>query len=117
MPNRRITPTKRAQVFRDNEGICYLCTRKIAHGEAWDVEHITPKALGGTDDAPNLKPAHKDCHKPKTANDVKSIRKADRAGKKHAGIKSPSKWQTGRSSRFKKRLDGTVVDRKTGEPV
>lgn len=112
-----MTPTKRAQVFRDNGGICYLCTRKIAHGEAWDVEHITPKALGGTDDASNLKPAHKDCHKPKTASDIKSIRKADRSAKKAAGIRKASQWQTGRHSRLKRRMDGVVVDRETGEPV
>lgn len=86
-----ISPTKRAEVFRDNGGVCYLCKRKIAPGEAWEVEHVKPVGFGGTNDASNLRPAHQDCHKPKTADDVRSMRKADRNAKRAAGIKPKGK--------------------------
>lgn len=36
---------------------------------ATEVDHITPKAKGGTDDADNLQAINAECHKRKTAED------------------------------------------------
>lgn len=83
MRREAVTRKRRAEVFRDNGGICHLCTRRVAPGEAWEVEHVKPVGLGGTDSPDNLKPAHVDCHKGKTRKDVKIMRKADRALKAH----------------------------------
>lgn len=108
-----MTPNQRAKFFNEHNGICYLCRRKIAPGEDWHDEHVLATGLGGSNDPKNRRLAHVDCHKPKTKLDVQMMRKADRQAKKHLGIKPRSKWNT----RLKRTVDGTVVDRETGERV
>jgi 5-methylcytosine-specific restriction endonuclease McrA len=112
---KRVNPSskQRAECFTVNDGCCHICTAKIKPGEKWQVEDVLPIALGGKSGPENWKPAHDDCHKGKTRKDISMIRKADRQAKKHAGIRKPSSFQ----SKFKKKLDGTVVDRKTGLPA
>jgi 5-methylcytosine-specific restriction endonuclease McrA len=107
-----ITPKRRAEIFRDAGGVCHLCSRKIAPGESWEVEHPKAIGLGGADDASNWRPAHVDCHAGKTRHDVKIMRKADRQSKAHAGVKKTRNPMPGsRKSRFKRRMDGTVEQR------
>jgi 5-methylcytosine-specific restriction protein A len=106
-----ITPKRRAEIFRDAGGICHLCSRKIAPGEIWEIEHRKPLALGGTNDADNLSPAHVDCHAGKTRGEIKIIRKADRQMKAHAGVRKKQPFPGGRGSRWKKTLDGRTVER------
>lgn len=107
-----ITPKRRAEVFRDAGGICHLCSRKIAPGETWEVEHRKPLALGGTNEPDNLFPAHVDCHAGKSRAEIKVIRKSDRQAKAHAGVKtSRNPLPGGKRSKWKKRMDGTVVER------
>jgi 5-methylcytosine-specific restriction endonuclease McrA len=107
-----ITPKRRAEVFRDAGGICHLCSRKIAPGEPWDVEHPKAIGLGGADDKTNWLPAHKDCHAGKSREDIRIMRKADRQMKKAIGVKtSRNPLPGGKRSKWKKRMDGTVVER------
>lgn len=107
-----ITPKRRAEVFRDAGGICHLCSRKIAPGEAWEVEHRKPLALGGTNDPDNLFPAHADCHAGKSRAEIKIIRKADRQLKKAVGVKTSRNPLPGsKRSKWKRKMDGTVVER------
>jgi 5-methylcytosine-specific restriction enzyme A len=107
------TDAQRLKIFLHHKGECHLCKRKIAPGEAWEVEHDKAKGLQGTDDLPNTKPAHIDCHAHKTRQDVAIMRKADRQGKKHLGLrKSRNPLPGSRGSKFRKRMDGTVEIRK-----
>ena len=76
----------RSEIFRDAGGVCHICTRKIAVGEEWQVEHPKARGLGGSDRKDDMRPAHVDCHKPKTAVEVRIMRKADRQGKKDRGL-------------------------------
>src|SRR5262245_1870377 len=62
----RISPTKRAEIFRDCDERCHLCGGRIDVGQKWDVEHVIPLAMGGADDITNWRPAHTKCHKGKT---------------------------------------------------
>lgn len=90
---RSLSDHQRLTVYRDNDGRCHICTRKIAPGEAWDVEH--PKALwaGGSDEIADLKPAHVDCHRGKTSEEAGVRSKADRIAKKHVlGRKKSRAW-------------------------
>lgn len=53
---------------------CYLCQCKHCKAEklttlAHEVDHIVPKAKGGTDAPSNLQAIARDCHKRKTAED------------------------------------------------
>jgi 5-methylcytosine-specific restriction endonuclease McrA len=84
---RKITAALKARVWTAAKGICYLCNRPIAAGEIWEVEHVKPLSMGGTDEEENLRPAHADCHKGKTQKEVEPRTKADRIAKKHAGLK------------------------------
>jgi 5-methylcytosine-specific restriction protein A len=97
-PRPSFTSLQRATIFRDNDGRCHLCTRKIAPGEEWEVEHVKPRALGGSDTAENLKPAHVDCHAGKTRKERVVIAKADRALKRHVGIKKRSTFPKRRTA-------------------
>jgi 5-methylcytosine-specific restriction protein A len=58
----------RSQVLRA-EPLCRQCNREGRVVAATDVDHIVPKAKGGSDDRSNLQPLCEACHKAKTVAD------------------------------------------------
>lgn len=68
----------RARIFAAHDGVCGLSGVKITAGEAWEIEHRIPLALGGTNDDENLYPALVAPHAVKTKADVRNIAKAKR---------------------------------------
>ena len=102
-------PRVRLRVFERHHGICYLSGRKIMPGDKWQLEHPLALINGGENRESNLAPALVEPHKIKTAADVKLKAKNDRVRKKHLGIKKPSKFACSKASKWKKRIDGTVV--------
>lgn len=91
-----------------------MCAQKIdGTREPWDLEHLIPLALDGADDETNTAPAHKSCHRAKTNEDVGRIAKANRVRAKHNGAKKQTfhRLAGSRGTKFKKRIDGTVVRR------
>lgn len=112
-----MTKARRAACFLAAGGICHLCGEKIIDTEKWEAEHIVPHALGGSDDFPNLQPAHVACHAVKTKRDVTAIAKAKRVNKKHTGQYRPPRAIVpgSKASRFKKCLNGKVEFRPKGE--
>lgn len=92
MRKRRSAKT-RLSIFLAHEGTCHICKGKIGVGEAWDLDHVTPLAMGGEDEDANLAPAHrKTCHGAKTAQqDVPMIAKAKRREAIHLGAKPAPK--------------------------
>lgn len=91
MARKSFSRKERVRLFDLHGGACHLCQQKIKVGEAWDLEHIVPWELTRDDSDDNVKPAHKSCHKVKTADDVAAIRKADRIRAKHLGAWPKSK--------------------------
>ena len=73
-----MTKAKRARIFLAHDGICWLCKLRISAVEAYDIDHQISRELGGSDDDDNLAPAHKDCHRKKTKEDVRLIAKGNR---------------------------------------
>ena len=53
---------------RDN-GLCQECLRHGIYTPATDVDHIIPKAAGGTDSPNNLQCLCKKCHRIKTSKE------------------------------------------------
>lgn len=102
------TPKQRAAVLKAAEHICHYCKGLIQEGQAWEVEHITPLAMGGTNHPDNLAPIHqKPCHREKTRKDVGEIARAVRLHEKHTGARTRKGTMPGsRNSRFKRRIDG-----------
>lgn len=102
MSRKRFSRRERGRLFNLHHGKCHLCNGKIQVGDDWDLEHIIPWELTRDDSDDNVKPAHKSCHKTKTADDVKAIRKADRKRAKHIGAWPDSKHKI-KSRGFEKR--------------
>jgi hypothetical protein len=86
---------------------------KVVPGEDWDVSHDIPLEAGGKDDATNWFVAHRKCHRVHTSTvDVPMIAKVKRIHQKHVGAKkSRSPMPLGRGSKFKRKMDGTIVRR------
>jgi 5-methylcytosine-specific restriction protein A len=91
-------------------GHCEGCTAKLYPGK-FTYDHIIPDWMGGEPTLENCQVICSACDKPKTAKDQGDIAKAKRIRAKHAGIRKPSRFPCSRDSRWKKRMDGTVVER------
>jgi len=105
-------PSVRLRIFEQHGGRCRLTGKKILAGDKWDLDHIVPLADGGENRESNLAPVLHFAHQQKTTKENKTRAKAKRNAIKHFGM-TPKKPK----SRFKRRMDGTVVFRDTGEPV
>jgi hypothetical protein len=86
---------------------------KVVPGEDWDVSHDIPLEAGGKDDATNWFVAHRKCHRVHTSTvDAPMIAKVKRIHQKHVGAKKArSPMPLGRASKFKRKMDGTIVRR------
>jgi 5-methylcytosine-specific restriction endonuclease McrA len=73
------------------------------------MDHIVALVNGGSHRESNLAPALRSEHRRKTAQDVAQKSKDYRVRAKHNGIKKPSRFPGSRDSKFKKRMDGSVV--------
>lgn len=51
-------------------GMCQQCLRQGRYKAANEVDHITPKALGGSDSFDNLEVLCRECHQKKTAQEA-----------------------------------------------
>jgi len=104
-----IPPRVRARVFLAHDGRCYLSGRKIGPADKWDCDHVVALCNGGENRENNLRPALRDKHREKTREDVALKSKIARVQKKHLGLKPKTSFG---NPRFKRKLDGTVVERK-----
>jgi 5-methylcytosine-specific restriction endonuclease McrA len=110
----KVPPRVRLRVFERENGLCHLTGAKIKPGDKWDLDHRIPLILGGEHRETNLFPALVDPHRRKTATEMAVKSKIARVKKKHLGIDKP---KSGFSQRFRKKMNGDVVDTRTGEVV
>lgn len=116
-PDSPIPVRVKMRIFEKHGGKCYLSGRKIMPGDAYDFDHIvalvnwTGEGHGNRES--NIAPALRDKHKAKTAQDVAIKSEARRVKSKHLGIKQKGKHVIpgSKGSRWKKKLDGSVVPR------
>ena len=110
---RKLTARQRLGIWERARDICVLCEQPIdGVRERWIIEHIRALELGGLDEPDNMGPAHETCGQRKTQDDHRRTAKAKRQKIHHLGAaraKRPMPY--GRHSRWKKRLDGTIVPR------
>jgi 5-methylcytosine-specific restriction endonuclease McrA len=111
----KIPPRVKLRIFEREGGICHLTGVKIQPGDEWDADHKIPLILGGEHRESNLFPALREAHRKKTAVEMSVKSKIARVKKKHLGIKDTG--QSKFNNRFKKKLNGDVVDTVTGEIV
>ena len=74
--------------FDRSKGCCEQCSAQLKPGEG-EGDHILPAELGGTNELANLQILCRVCHKAKTANDIRGMRKAERARDKASGAIKP----------------------------
>lgn len=66
---------KRAYVLERDRYLCQCDDCKGCRLPASEVDHVTPKHLGGTDDYDNLAAINEDCHKLKTRREALEARR------------------------------------------
>ena len=104
---------QRAQIALRAGGMCEACGAKLKIGEG-DADHVLPVALGGESSIENGRWICRPCHRGKTADDVRRIRKADRQRDKHTGaFKSRSTIPGSRRSPWKRKMNGEIVRRES----
>ena len=110
MTDRRSIPIKRrVQIFLAQEGLCFVCKKQMRPGQ-WEVDHRQALIHGGDDAADNLKALCSDCHKAKTAKDVKAKAKVARLATGGKTRKGPP-MAGSRKSKWKRKMDGSIVER------
>ncbi len=111
-------PSVRLRIFRTHKGICHLSGLKITPRDKWELDHIVPLWDGGENRETNLAPALFVKHKEKSAKDQTAQALRDRKQKKMFGITERSSWSNTYKGRpVKKRFDGSVIDKETGEQL
>lgn len=111
---RSLSNMDRLNLFIQRHGQCAHCEMKIMPGKRWDVDHVIPIALGGSNNVENLQILCWSCHITKTAyEDIPRIAKTHRLLVRHHGAKrSRRPLPCGRDSPFKKTMDGRIMKRK-----
>lgn len=105
------TRKQRAEIALRAGGCCERCGARLKIGEG-DADHILPVELGGESTVENGQWICRPCHKSKTADDIRQIRKADRQRDRHTGaLKSARPLPGGKDSPWKKTMSGKVVRR------
>lgn len=115
MPNNRRSRTgkQRLAILEAHGSRCYLSGQAIdPMRDRWELEHVIPLAGGGSDDDTNLRPVLAKAHLEKTRTDLARIAKGKRVTLKHLGAKRSARPMLGgRSSKWKKKMNGEVVPR------
>lgn len=106
---------------QDERGIYMIChvgkCRIEPAKDGWRADHIRRWAEGGEDTPENLWPICRKCDEVKAPEDTSEVAKGKRVAESVYGVKvSDTPMPFGKRSRFKKRMDGKVIDRETGEP-
>lgn len=108
-----LSTMQRLDLFLNAKGQCQRCGWRLLPGTRWEVDHVIPLSLGGTDEANNLQVLCQACHGSKTAReDLPALSKVRRMRARHLGAHRPSKVMPGaRKSTWRKRMDGSVERR------
>jgi RNA-directed DNA polymerase len=73
LSNYRRLPTRTTKLLKVQNGICPLCRTRFQLDSVMEIDHITPKELGGKDQYSNLQLLHRHCHIKKTRIDRNNI--------------------------------------------
>jgi 5-methylcytosine-specific restriction endonuclease McrA len=102
------------RILRKQGDRCALTGHEFRPGDKIEFDHITPLWLGGENRESNLQAVLSDAHKGKTKTEATVRAKVNANRLKHLGVKSKS---GGFQKRFKKKMNGDIVDTRTGEIV
>lgn len=104
------------RVAQKADDACLKCARAIRPPLRGEFDHIIPLILGGEHRETNLQLLCHECHSAKTKLDVKVKAKVARIRQRNLGIKKPKRGFYD-STKFKMKIGGGLVDRRTGQPA
>lgn len=109
-------PTEKCKLrILERQGwVCAVSGVQFRDGVKAEFDHITPLWLGGENRESNLQAITVAAHKAKTKTEATVRAKVDANRIKRVGGRKKSALS---NSKLKKRMDGTVVDRRTGKVV
>lgn len=115
----RIPDKVKLRVIRRSNGRCIICQRAFDLKLPAQMDHKVALINGGQHRESNLVAACPECHKMKTKDDRRKQAESERYERKLYGLEKPKgRVMPGtKRSHLKKRLDGVVIDRRTGKPV
>lgn len=103
------------RILRRQTDLCAgaACTVTFSGAEKPEFDHIVPLILGGQNRERNLQALCRSCHGAKSQVDVRVKAKVASVRAKHLGLKAPPRnlIAGSRSSKWKRRVDGTTVPR------
>lgn len=99
------------RILRKQGDKCALTGHAFRPGDKIEFDHITPLWLGGHNRESNLQAVLGTAHRQKTNAEATVRAKVNANRLKHFGIKSKPK------PRFRKKMNGDVVDTQTGEVI
>lgn len=119
---KRLTRKQFAALFLRQDGSCGNCSQRleIKGGKPVCVgEHLNPLWRGGSNDLTNMELWCVPCTKPKTAQESTQRSKALQVRDKHIGAMHAGKRKQGwgRGSALKKKMNGDIVNKETGEII
>ena len=107
---RTFSAKERLDYFLKANGCCAQCSLNISPGKRWDIDHVIPLSLGGSNDMTNLQVLCQTCHSQKTKADLSTYAKTLRIQSRHLGAqRSKRPLPCGRDSPFKKTIHGQIV--------
>ena len=106
-----LSTRRKLAIWESNAGKCMLCGVKLLTGQ-FIFEHVRALELGGADTDDNIRLTCKPCATQKTKKDHADAAKAKRQKSANLGFKeSRTPLPFGKNSKFKRKLDGTIVRR------
>jgi 5-methylcytosine-specific restriction endonuclease McrA len=117
-----LTRKQRAELFLRQDGKCPTCGQRLETKGGRPVcidEHVNPLWRLGSNDLANRELWCVPCTRPKTAQEATERGKSTRVRDKHIGAIDRRSTSSGRgfSQKFRKRMDGSVVNKETGEII
>lgn len=104
-----LSARRKLAIWERERGCCMLCGIKLMTGQ-FIYEHVRALELGGTDTDDNIRLTCKPCATEKTKKDHSTAAKAKRSKASVLGLKqSKTPLPFGKGSKWKRKLDGTVV--------
>lgn len=67
-----LTKTTRKQILDHHHHKCVVCNMKLLNDDDYQIDHILPRAAGGSNEMENLQPLCIECHAEKTSEELES---------------------------------------------
>lgn len=115
MARQEFSAKTRLEAFRRCGGMCEGkdCGIRLRPAR-WECDHIIPWEFSRDSTIENAQCLCAPCHAEKTSKqDIPAIAKSNRIQRREAGIRKPSTFPGSRNSRWKKKIDGSVVPRES----